>query len=384
MLAGIALTVTLAGAQPPASAAYMDAVRAYAPGSEARAVLAVQALRLDDPDDVVDGLDTRLCQSVGASSCHPATLKGLSDQARDRLAAVRRAFFPRALALHVEALAACDPMVDHQPAVVHREIVLRLIARLDAIAGEPGAGEAVRRLPWLGRRLLLWALQYLRHLDGLARALEATEPLAPADLDVGLARGALAELRTLPDAVRAGVAARSMDTPLPRETQLAQEEARRLDVAAKVYESVLAAHPDALEAHLRRARLLLRLGRAEPALHHLHRVAGLGPDARQTYLASLFEADAGERLARRSDAVQAYRRAARAWPGAQAPAIGLARLHALDGDVDAARAALRALDLERPAGAPERTEPWVGYLGAQAWRLPAGIIDLQAALPPLP
>lgn len=54
----------------------------------------------------------------------------------------------------------------------------------------------------------------------------------------------------------------------------------------RVYESLLADEPDTLDAHLRLARLLLRLDRHEDAETHLHRVGELQPDARQAYLAS--------------------------------------------------------------------------------------------------
>ena len=383
--AAVAL-MTATAAQPPATVRppYLDAVRQYGPGTEDRAVLTVLALPLDSSKEAVASLDAGLCRLAGARSCDAGALARLDRRGRGRLAGLRRAYHPRALALHVEALAASDPLADAGHISVHREIVLRLIDRLAALAREPDATGTDRRLPVLGRHLLLWTLQYLRDLDGLGRALDAIEPVAGPDVDVRLARAAHAELRALPDAVRAGVAARSIDTPLPREARFAQEEARRIEAAATVYETLLATHPDVLEAHLRLARLLLRLGRPEPALSHARRVAALGPDARQAYLASLFEADALARLERRGDAIAAYGRAERAWPGAQAPAIGLARLHAIAGEAEAARAALRALDLERPAGAPERTEPWIGYVGAQAWRLPDGIRELQAALPALP
>jgi hypothetical protein len=51
----------------------------------------------------------------------------------------------------------------------------------------------------------------------------------------------------------------------------------------------------------------------------------------------------------------------------------------LEGRHAEGKAALGPLDLDRPADAPERSDPWVGYIGAQGWRLPAAIIALQDA-----
>jgi len=110
----------------------------------------------------------------------------------------------------------------------------------------------------------------------------------------------------------------------------------------------------------------------------LGRVAGLRPDARQAYLAALFLADAYERQGRVVDAIAAYGVAQQNWPGAQSPSLGIARLRALSGDHQAARAALASVHLDRPPDAPERSDPWMGYIGAQAWRLPSGIAALQA------
>ena len=87
-----------------------------------------------------------------------------------------------------------------------------------------------------------------------------------------------------------------------------------MEIAARVYEALLVDHPAVLEAHLRLARLELRLGRPEQAEAHLVRVAGLEPDARQAYLAALFLADVYERQGRIADAIAAYGVAQQNWP----------------------------------------------------------------------
>ena len=150
-----------------------------------------------------------------------------------------------------------------------------------------------------------------------------------------------------------------------------------MQIAARAYEALLVDHPAVLEAHLRLARLELRLGRTERAEAHLVRVAGLKPDTRQAYLAALFLADVYERQRLIANAFEAYGVAQQNWPGAQTPGIGIARLRALSGAHQEARTALAGLHLERAADAPERSDPWMGFIGAQAWRLPSGIAALQ-------
>ena len=172
-----------------------------------------------------------------------------------------------------------------------------------------------------------------------------------------LARGALEELRAVPDAIAQSARARAARRPFARDNVFAREERRRLEIAARVYEALLVDHPAVLEAHLRLARLELRLGRAARAEAHLARVAGLKPDARQAYLAALFLADVYERQGLVADAIAAYGVAQQNWPGAQTPGVGLARLRALSGAHQEARAALAGLHLERPADAPEQSDP---------------------------
>ena len=71
--------------------------------------MALQALRLTDPDEVSRELDARVCASLGARTCVPQRLATLGDDVRTRIIATWRRDYPRALALHIEALAACNP-----------------------------------------------------------------------------------------------------------------------------------------------------------------------------------------------------------------------------------------------------------------------------------
>lgn len=129
--------------------------------------------------------------------------------------------------------------------------------------------------------------------------------------------------------------------------------------------------------HLRLGRLLALLDRLDEADRHLGLAMTLRPDPRQVYLASLFLADLRERQARPEEALAAYAGALQAWPGAQAPVVALARLRAIAGAVDAARATLAGVHAERDMR--ERSDPWLGYVGGQGWRLPGALTELQRA-----
>jgi hypothetical protein len=67
------------------------------------------------------------------------------------------------------------------------------------------------------------------------------------------------------------------------------------------------------------------------------------------------------------DALSAYASALAAWPGALAPVVALARLRVLSGAADAGRATLAGLHIERDMR--ERSDPWLGYVGGQGWRV---------------
>ncbi len=362
MLVALGIVAVLA-AQPSVAirSTYLDAVRVYGPGTEREAIAALQSLRLRDADQVFEELDDKIA----------------TRESQARAAAAWRRLYPRALALHVEALAACDPTADVAAMRLHLNVLLRLVVRIEQVARDQRAPD-LARVATQGRHLTLWALQYLREVNGLAAVVETFEAATIQDIDVRLARGALEELRAVPDAVAQSPRARQPSEVIARDYVFAREERRRVEIAARVYGALLVDHPAVLEAHLRLARLELRLGRVAQAEAHLVRVTGLEPDTRQAYLAAIFLADVYERQGLVADAIAAYGVAQQNWPGAQTPGIGIARLQALSGKHEQVRAALAGLHLERAADAPERSDPWTGYLGAQAWRLPAGIAALQA------
>jgi tetratricopeptide (TPR) repeat protein len=377
MLLAIAAATALAVAQPAAEpkSPYLDVVRSYGPGTEPAAVDALFALKITKASRVFEDLDDRVCRAAGADGCDTPHLIAAGPAARARVAAAWRRLYPRALALHVDALAASNPFrrpedinddrVLPTDASVQVSVLLHLARRLEAIAAEPDVPDTFTALAAQARRLLVWTLQYLRADAGLAAALDAIGPPARTDVDLRLARAMVDELRTdRMNILRTGRIADS--AAFRREMSVAQEERRRLESAVRGYEALLADHPGLLEAHLRIGPLLLRLDRVAEAEQHLERAAGLAPDGRQAYLIALFLADAYERRGRLEDAVAAYGVARQRMPLAQTPLVALARLHALRGRMADARAALAALDDGAAAAAPVRPDPWLGYVGGQA------------------
>jgi tetratricopeptide (TPR) repeat protein len=165
-------------------------------------------------------------------------------------------------------------------------------------------------------------------------------------------------------------------------TALVEETRHRLEFAVASYQQAIDTGGASAEAHLRVARILLHLGRLDAAETHLSQALALAPDPRQTYLIALFLADLRERQQRTADAMAAYARALAAWPGAQAAVVGLARLRAMNGAVDAARTTLSRIYAERDMR--ERSDPWMGYVGGQGWRVPAALDALRRDFEPLP
>jgi hypothetical protein len=182
---------------------YLDAVRQYGAGTEREAMAALDALRLTRADHVFDELDTRVCASAGARSCLPARLAAEPADVRERVHTAWRGLYPRALAVHIEALANADPVGDPGSVTLHRGIVRRLITRLEVIGREPSAPASFATVAVIGRRLLLWTLQFLGDEAGLADTVDAFEADGVGDLEQRLARAGLEELRAMPDTVAA-------------------------------------------------------------------------------------------------------------------------------------------------------------------------------------
>jgi tetratricopeptide (TPR) repeat protein len=383
MLQAAALVLALAAAQEavPVRLPYLQIVEEYGPGTEEHAVLALRRLDLEKPQQVFDELD-RACVKDGASPCEPGVV--LRGGFRQRILARWARLYPRVLAIHIEALVASNPVTEGKAIAVHRGVILRLIARLDDLARLGGAPPPLLALATRARYLLVWALQFHRDARALAGVLDAFGDAVRRDVELLLARAYVEEMRAAPDVVAGTVQRSEVSSSIPPEVTLAQEEARQLKVAARVYQQVLAIDGSHIEANLRLARVHARLGQLEAAETRLRATQRLRCDRRQKYLVSLFLADVLERRGRRADAKAAYQSAQDTWPDAQASAIGLARVRALDGAFDEARAALRIVrQPPRPGVMLDRSDPWLGYDGGQAWRLPDGLRALQSSFEPL-
>jgi tetratricopeptide (TPR) repeat protein len=383
LAAAAALTVAQSASEP--KSAYLDVVRRYAPGQEQAAVDALFALKINKASRVFEELDDRVCKAAGAQACDTPHLIAAGPSVRARIVAEWRRLYPRALALHVDALAASTPRMPEDinddrvlptDPSVQVSVLIHLAKRLEAIAAEPDVPPTFTTLATQARRMMLWALQFLGDAYTLAAALDALGPAVRGDVELRLARAMLEELRAAPERVRR---APTFDRgAFRRDVTIAREQQHRLEVAADTYEAIVTDHPALIEPRMRLAGLLLRLDRAGVALPHLTRAAGLSPDARQAYLLALLLADAYERLDRRADALKAYEIARQRAPGAQTPAIAMARLHALEGHGDEARRALATLDDGAGGNDAVRVDPWLGYQGGQAWRLGPAVLALQA------
>jgi hypothetical protein len=378
MLATLGVLALLAG-QPAVDvrSPYLDVVRQYGHGAELQALTALTALRLSKPDQITDELDTRVCAALGAPSCDPKRLAAGPEEIRARIHAAWQRLYPRALALHVEALAACDVERDRTTADLHRAILHRLIDRLDQIGRTPAAPASLASLATLGRHLLVWTLQLRADEIGLAATLDTFDADRSADVELRLAHADLDVLRSLPAALEAALRRRTVVSLAQREPMMEQEEARLLERAARGYAGVLAIDASSVEARIRLARVEARLGRIEAAAGRLRGLTRPIDDPRHAYLAALFLADVEERGGRRAEAIAAYEDARRAWPGAQTPVLGLARLLALHGHAAEARTVLAALVGRTAGDKATRADPWFAYEDGQAWRLPAAMARLQ-------
>ena len=390
----LALLVLLTAQMPAARTPYLDAVARYGPGTEREALGLLSVLRLPDADRVFEELD-RVCAAQGARTCMPRDVEQAGPDVRGRVAGTWRQLYPRVMALHADALVDAGTRRDPGGVGLHSAVLLRLAARCEDIAHRPHAPMRMAGLATTGRHLVLWGLQYLRDERNLHEALDILDRAKFRDVDVALARGALAELRTRPDAIAAAERAasgaaervqsmRNNGPPreaAPAEVKLYGEVERRLDAAARAYRDGTEAYPDAPEMHLRLGRVLAVLDRLDEADRELTTAMMLRPDPRQAYLTALFLADLRERQRRPDDAAAAYASALQAWPGAQAPVVALARLRVLGGEADAGRAMLAGVHVERDMR--ERSDPWLGYAGGQGWRLSGALADLERTFEPL-
>jgi len=112
--------------------------------------------------------------------------------------------------------------------------------------------------------------------------------------------------------------------------------ASRAPAALKHYDEATKYESTRAEALVRKAWLLARLGRAAEALTTLDAVPSPTPDPFVLYWSRLFRGRALEDAGRLDDAIQAYKNALDASPGAQSPAVAMAALELGRGRLDQA------------------------------------------------
>jgi tetratricopeptide (TPR) repeat protein len=335
-MVGAACLVLLA--RPAAAESYRDLVTAYV-GGDREAVDRVAALPRSQ-------LRTEIKWLREMRSCARCGERELAD----------RFPFLGAVLLHTERAFRYVDAEDEEPSRFHLDLALQLLAIAPpAVRVHEPAWYAAVGLEYLQRLQTDAAKRYF--LDGASRF--------PAEATLHLGHGAAweTELRMTPppDVVHSS-SPRFVREPVEH----AAERMRSLAVAEAAYAKAVAARPDEPEAHLRRGRVLLDLGRAEEAERDLAWVVENVRPGGERALALLFRGLLRERAGRWAEAAALYRESmSNGPPGARTAAVALA--HALDrgGKVAEARAVLDELALH-----PGRDDPFNQYpLG------PAGTLD---------
>lgn len=181
----------------------------------------------------------------------------------------------------------------------------------------------------------------------------------PTDPQVVLARAVARELRTFPD---------------PRDGSSLSDRDTRVDAIIDYLEDARGYPEVRGEASMRLGFLYLRLGQPGLAVKALEGVAPDASEAQIVYLGHLFRGRALERLDRDAEAVDAYRAATRAVPGAQTADLALAAALVKLGQRTAAAAIAQETVILPP------TDPWFFYGKTSTRRWPALLDALREAL----
>jgi tetratricopeptide (TPR) repeat protein len=160
----------------------------------------------------------------------------------------------------------------------------------------------------------------------------------------------------------------------------AADRPRQLVAAEAAYRRAIAVRPDSAEAHLRRGRVLIDIGRREEAERELVWVIERTPDGHLRSLAWLFRGLLEERAGHWPEAAAHHREAMRsAPPGARAAAIALAHALDRDGDTAGAQSVLDAL-----VSRPGHLDPFDFYPFGPFRELERLLEELRAAAAALP
>lgn len=218
-----------------------------------------------------------------------------------------------------------------------------------------GAGA---RGPGMDETVRLWYVATCAHLISLGdldppHFIRAVE-LFPKDQDLLFLRGALHEAMA---SVRRQSAMRRANIPAGVSFAMGSR-GDELSLAERFYERALEVSPQFYEARIRYARVLGERRHHDESVRELQRAEGV-PGQLLQYYAALFLGGELEALGKDDDAVRAYERAAKLFPTAQSPRLGLSRV-AASRDRLAARESLLMLIEQEPA-VETRDDPWWLY-----------------------
>jgi tetratricopeptide (TPR) repeat protein len=218
-----------------------------------------------------------------------------------------------------------------------------------------GAGA---RGPGMDETVRLWYVATCAHLISIGdldppHFIRAVE-LFPKDQDLLFLRGALHEAMA---SVRRQSAMRRANIPAGVSFAMGSR-GDELSLAERFYERALEVSPQFYEARIRYARVLGERRHHDESVRELQRAEGV-PGQLLQYYAALFLGGELEALGKDDDAVRAYERAAKLFPTAQSPRLGLSRV-AASRDRLAARESLLMLIEQEPA-VETRDDPWWLY-----------------------
>jgi tetratricopeptide (TPR) repeat protein len=181
----------------------------------------------------------------------------------------------------------------------------------------------------------------------------------PTDPQVVLARAVARELRTFPD---------------PRDGSLPSDRDERVDAIIDYLQDARAYPEVRDEASMRLGFLYLRIGQPGLAVKTLDEAGRERGEPQIVYLSHLFRGRALERLDRDAEAVDAYRAAVAAVPGAQTAALALAAALVKVGQRTA------AADIAQQSVIMPAQDPWFFYGKTSTRRWPALLDALREAL----